>query len=134
MKDIHTDVGKLDRVGAGAAVVGEARELTAANQPEVILDGILARSGVGTKPGGVSGCAMRDTLDVSVGRVSVVLSISGGGVDQRLSWQRAIDVGSPLVLDVENGEVAGELDHSNVLGGGVEVLGVAISIDVGEKV
>ena len=134
MKDIRTYVGINGRIGAGAAVVGEVRELTAANQPEVILDSALARSGVGTKPGVVSVRAARDTLDVSVGRVSVILGIRSGGVDLCLSGRRATDVGSPLVLDVENGEVTGELDHSNVLGGGVEVLGGAISIDVGEKV
>ena len=119
MKDIHTDVGELGRVGAGAAVVGEGREFTAANQPEVILDSGLARSDVGTKPGVVSVRAARDTLDVSVGRISVVLGIRSGGVDLCLSGRRATDVGSPLVLDVENGEVTGELDHSNVLDDGV---------------
>jgi len=134
LRDIRTDIGINGRFGACAAVVDEVRESTAANQPEVTLDNTLARSGVGTKPGVVSVRAARDALDVSVARASVALGIRSGGVDLRLSGRRATDVGGPLVLDVGNGEVTGELDHNNVLDGGVEVLEGAISLDVGEKV
>ena len=55
MRDIRTDVGVyVGSISAGAVVV-EAREVIAIDQPEVVLDGALATTVVGTEPGGVSG-------------------------------------------------------------------------------
>jgi len=53
---MRTDVGVSAGASAGT-IVFEARELVAVDQPEVVLDGALARSGVGTEPGLVSGRA-----------------------------------------------------------------------------
>ena len=133
LKGIRTDVGVGIRRGAGA-VIGEARELTAVDQPEVILDDGLASSGVGTKPGPVSGRAARDTLKVSIGPPGVGLSVGSGGVELCSSGGRAADEDGPLVVYVGDGEVTGELDLSDILNGGVEALGGAVSIDVGEQV
>ena len=83
MKVILTDVGIGASISAGA-VVGEARELTAADQLEVALDSALARRGVGTEPGGVSGCAAGDTSKVGVGIGGVGLGASSGGIELRL--------------------------------------------------
>ena len=57
LEDIRTYVTVAASISAGAAVVGEARELAAADQLEVALDGALSSSGVGTEPGSVSGRA-----------------------------------------------------------------------------
>ena len=84
MKDIRTDVG-VGAGGSAGAIVGEARELMAVDQPEVLLDGVLARSGVGTEPGLVSVGAARDTKKVRVSPGSVGLSASSSGVELRLS-------------------------------------------------
>ena len=84
LKGMRTDVGVNIRRGAGA-VVGEAREFMAVDQLEVVLDGVLARSGVGPEPGLVSVCAARNTLEVRMGPAGVGLGAGGGGVELRLS-------------------------------------------------
>ena len=106
------------------------------DQLEVALDDALPSSSVGTKPGIVSGRAARVAAKVIVGRDGIGLGASSGGVELRLSECRATDEGSPLGMDVGvgNGEVTGELDLGDVLNSGVEILGTAISVDVGEKV
>jgi len=74
-----------------------------ANQPEVLLDSALARSGVGTEPGGVSGRPTRDTLKIRVSIVGIRLGARNGGVELQLSGRRATDEGSPLVVDAGDG-------------------------------
>ena len=100
----------------------------------MVLDGALARSGVGPEPGLVSVRAARDTKKVRVSPGGVGLSAGGGGVDLRLSGQRATREGSPLLVDPGGGQVTRELDLNDTLNSGVEVLRSAISIDVGEQV
>ena len=58
--------------------------MTAADQLEVALDGVLARRGVGAEPGSVSGCAAGDASDVGVGIGGVGLGTSSSGVELRL--------------------------------------------------
>ena len=60
MREIRADVG-VDAGASAGAVVLEAREATAVDQPEVVLGGAFARSGVGTEPGLVSVRAARGT-------------------------------------------------------------------------
>jgi len=104
------------------------------DQAEVALDGALASSGVGAEPGLVSVRAARNTSKIRVGPAGVGLGARGGGADLRLSGRRAADETSPLVVDAGDGEVTRELDLNDVLNSGVEVLGGAVSIDVGELV
>jgi len=47
----------------------------------VALYGALARRGVGTEPGSVSGCAARDTGNIGVGVGGVGLGASSSGVE-----------------------------------------------------
>ena len=101
-----------------AAVVGEAREITAADQLEVPLDGGHARSVVGTEPAIVPIRVARDAHDVSVGGESNALGVSNGGVELGLHDRRTV-VKGPLVVDVGDGEVARELNRSSAPNGGV---------------
>jgi len=77
---VGIDVGEDARIVAGA-VVGEARELAAADQLEVALDGPLARSGVVAEPGSISNRATRDRHKVRVGVHGIDLSAGGGSVE-----------------------------------------------------
>ena len=106
----------------------------AVDQLEVVLDGVLARSSVGTEPGLVSVRAARDALKVRVGLAGVGLCTISGGVNLQLSDRRAEDERSPLVMVAGGGEFAGELELGNVFNGGIEVLGGTVSTDVGEQV
>ena len=78
---IRTDVGVRPSIGA-AAVIGECSEIPAVDQAEVVLDDVLARVGVFTKPGGVSVRGARDTRDVSVRPGGVALGVVSGYLDQ----------------------------------------------------
>ena len=129
---MRTDVSPTTRSGAGT-VVGEAREVAAADQPEVGLHGALAGIGVGTEPGFVSVRVARDTKKVRVGLVGGVLGITSGGFYEDLLGIRAARVRFPLVVGAGDSKVTRELNPSNFLNSGVEVLGGAIRIDVGEQ-
>ena len=59
--------------------------MIAVDQTEVVLDGALARSGVGPEPGLVSVRAARDTKKVGVSPGGVGLSTSSCCVELRLS-------------------------------------------------
>jgi len=133
LKDIRTDIGVGARSGAGA-VVGEAREWVASDQPVVVPDGVLASSGVGTEPGLVSARAARDIKKIRVGPAGVGLSVSGGGVELRLSDRCAADEASSLFVGARDGKGTGEFEFSDIHNSGVEVLGGAITIDIGEQV
>ena len=106
----------------------------AVDQLEVVLDGVLARSSVGTEPDLVSVRTARDTLKVRVGLAGVGLCAISGDVKLQLSDRRAEDERSPLVVGAGDGEFTRELELGNILNGGVEVLGCTVSIDVGEQV
>ena len=122
-------------MGASATVVGEAREVVAVDQSEMVLDGGLASTIVGAEPSGVSSLTARNTLNVGVGVAGVGLGAGNGGVDLRLLGGRAADEGSPLVVDVAGDRsVAGKLGLGDIPNSGVEVLGVAVVIDVREEV
>jgi len=100
----------------------------------VALDGGLAIAVVGTEPGSVPGCGVRDTHDVRVGPIGIVFGVTGGCNNVRLLIIRAAVEGSPLAMCAGDGEVARELDPGSSLNGTVEVLGGAIGVDVGEQV
>jgi len=133
LKDIRTDVGEGVRISAGA-VVGEAQKLAAVDQLEVALDGVLARSGVGAEPGGVSDSAHRDTRKVKVGVAGINLGADSGSVDLRLPSRRTTNECGPLGVDAGDSEVAREPNLSGIFNSGEEVLGGAIRIDIGEEV
>lgn len=78
IKGVRTDVGVTAGIGASAGV-GETRELAPADPPKVILNDVLAMLGVGTEPSSISGCAARDTPEVTIGAMSVCLGVSCGG-------------------------------------------------------
>ena len=80
---IRTDVGVGARSSAGA-VVGEARELMAADQPVVFPYSVPTSGGIGTEPGPVSVRAARDPKKVRVGSGGVTLGVSSGSVELRL--------------------------------------------------
>ena len=129
-KGIRTDVSVDARSVAGAVVV-EIRELTAADQLEVVLDGVLASCNVGTEPGVVSRGAAIDSLNVSVGVVGIGLGVRGGGVEHHLLVRRATEE-NPLVVDARDGKSTREVNLSSILNGGMEMLEGAVGIDVGE--
>ena len=106
----------------------------AVDQPEVLLDGTLARSSVGTEPGLVSVRAARDTLEVRVGPTGVGLGARGSGVELRLSGCRTADEGRPFVVGAGDGKVTRKLDLNDSLNSGEEVIEGAVNIDVGEQV
>ena len=97
-------------------------------------DGALARTGVYTKPRSVSGPAARDIQKVREGITGICLSMSSGGPDLHLHLRRTADGNEPPVVGTGDSEVARELDLGDILNCGVEVVGGAISIDVGEEV
>ena len=130
---IRTDVGVGARSGTGA-VVGEARELMAADQPEVVLDDVLTSGGIGPEPGLVSVRPTRDTKKVRVSTAGVGLSVTGSGVELRLPDRRAADEAGALFVGARDGEGTGEFEFSHILDGSVEVLGSPIAINVGEQV
>ena len=74
---IRTDVGVDVSLGAGA-VVDEIQESTAVDQPEVVLDGVLASCNVGTEPGDVSSRAAIEIRNVSVSVAGIGLGVRGG--------------------------------------------------------
>ena len=100
----------------------------------MLLDAALATLVIFTEPGGVSGGSARDTFNISIGVAGIGLGVLGGGFELRLLNGRAAVVGSPLVVDAGGREVTREPDLSGIYNSGVEVLGVTISIDVGEEV
>ena len=127
--------GVSEGIGSRAgAVVGEAREVAAVDQPEVLLDGALARVSVGTEPGVVSERVPRDALNVIVRVAGVFLGVTSRGHGEHPLGIRAACEGFPLVVDAGDGEVARELNPSNILNSGAEVLGGTVGIDVGEQV
>jgi hypothetical protein len=132
LKDIRTDGGEPIRSSA-AAVVGEGGEIMTDHQFEVTPDGIQARRVVGAEPTCVPVRATRDARSVGVGVESEGLGTSSGSVELRLRGRRTAVKGGPLAIDTGDGEVTGELDHSNILNGGIQVLGGAVNIDVGEE-
>jgi hypothetical protein len=132
LEDIRTDEG-VSGVRA-AAVVAEAREITIADQLEAILDGGDARSVVGAEPVSVPVRAARDAHSISVGVESEALGASSRAVELRLHGRRtAVEAGS-FFVDAGDGEVTKELNRSSILNSGVQVLGGAVSINVGEEV
>ena len=133
VENVRTHVGEGIRLGAGA-IVGEAREPLAVDQPEVVLDDLPARLGEGTEPGLVSVRAGPESLNVRVGLSGVILGVLSGGFDDLLLGPRAGRVADPLVVGPGDGEVAGEPDLGNILNSGANILGGAISVDVGEQV
>ena len=133
LKDIRTDEGVDARSGAGA-VVGEARKLAAVDQLEAVLDGPLARSGVGAEPGNISDRAPRDIPNVPEGVFGIDLGVGSGIVELRFPGRRTTDECGPLGVDAGDSEVSRELDLSGIFNSGEEVLGGAIRIDIGEEV
>lgn len=130
---MRTDVGRAIRSGAGTAVC-ETRESVTVNQPEVVLDSVLASIGVGAEPGLVSGRGSRDTLNIRVGFAGVYLGTINGVFEEDLLEPSAVIEGSPLIADAGNSEVARERNLCDILDSGVEVLGSAVSIDISEQV
>ena len=133
MKYIRTDVS-VDVSGGTGAVVSEAREFVAVDQPEVLLNDVLASYNVGAEPGSVSRRAGRDTRNVSVGVSGISLGVRSGSSELGLPGRRAADEANSLVVDTGDGKVARDVDLSSVLNGGIDVLDGAINIDVGEQV
>ena len=131
--DVRTGVSEGIGSSAGA-VVGEAREVAAVDQPELLLDGALARVSVGTEPGVVSDRVPPNALNVIVRLAGVFLGVTTRGHAEYLLDIRATRVGFPLTVDARDGEVARELNSSNILNSGAEVLGGTVGIDVGEQV
>jgi len=129
---IRTDVGVGISLSAGA-IVGEARVLTAIHQLVMSLDSVLLSIAVGTEPASVSGRGALHARNITVGVEGIHLSPSGCVVELRLLGRRAAVEAGPLVEAAGNGEGARELNLSNTLNSGVEVLGGAISVDIGEK-
>lgn len=82
-KDILTDVSVEVSIGAGA-VIGEAREVIAADQPKVVLDGVFVIVAVGAEPRSESGGAARDTRSVRIGVGGEALGNGGGIIELRL--------------------------------------------------
>ena len=132
MKDVvRTDVSVDVSRGAGA-VVSEAREFVAVDQPEVLLNDVLASCNVGAEPGGVSRRAGRDTRNVRVGVSDISLGVRSGSSELSLPGRRAANEANPLVVETGDGKGTGEVNLSSVLNGGIDVLDGAISIDGGE--
>ena len=105
-----------------------------ADRFEVVPDGILPANVEGAEPGLVSRRGARDTINVSVGLTGVSLGAINGILEEDLFDPRAAREGSPLVVGAGDCEIARELNLSNILNCGVEVLGGAIRIDVDEQV
>lgn len=97
------------------------------------LDSVLPGRVVFTKPGGVSGRAALQTRNVTVCIESIHLCPIGRVGELRLLGRRAAVEVSPLVVAAGNGEVTGELNLSNTLNSGVEVLGGAVGVDIGKE-
>ena len=106
----------------------------AADQLVVVPDGVLTSSGVGTEPGVVSVRAARHTIKVRVSPGGVGLSVTGSGGELCLPDRRAADVTGSLFMGAGDGEGTGELEFSDILNSGVEVIGLAIATDIGEQV
>ena len=130
---MRTDVGRASRNGAGT-VISEARELVAADLPEVVFDSGPASITIGAEPGLVSARVGRHTLNVRVGCVGVGLGTFDSVVEEHLFEPFAVREGSPLIVDAGDSEVARELNICNILNSGAEVLGDAVGIDVSEQV
>ena len=97
-------------------------------------DGALARASIYTKPRSVSGPAARDIQKVREGIAGICLSMSSGDPDLHLHLRRTADGDKPPIVGTGDSKVAREVHLSNILNCGVEVVGGAISIDVGEEV
>ena len=87
-----------------------------------------------TKPRSVSGTALRGIHKVGEGFTGICLSTSSGNPELELHLRRAADGGEPPFVGTGDSKVAREVHLSNILNCGVEVVGGAISIDVGEEV
>ena len=114
-KCIRTDVGEDGRISAGTAVVGEAREIIAANRLEVAFDGALAIIGVGAEPSSVSVRAARDTGKVRISIGSTIRCVSSGCVDLRFPGRRASDECSPFAVKAGDGKVPREFNLGGIL-------------------
>lgn len=68
LEGVRTNIGVDVGLSAGA-VIGEAREVTAADQLEVVLDGAPAVIIVATEPPSISGGAARNIHNIGVGFV-----------------------------------------------------------------
>lgn len=119
---------------AQVAVVGEVRESIAVDRPEPVLDGALARIGVGTEPELVSGRDLRQRRDVIIGVVRMFLGSGSGGGNHPLVVRRAALVVTSLVVNTGDGKIARKLDLSNILNSCVEVFEGSVSVEVGEQV
>ena len=130
--DIGVNAGLVARTG-----VAEARKIAAIDQPEVGLDCVRV-IGIGyTEPGGISERARRsctETHNVIIRLAGITLGVGSGLVDLRLLDERAATVGSPLIVDAGDGECTRQVDINNIFNSGVEIIGSAISVDVGEEV
>jgi len=105
-----------------------------ADQPEVVLDGALAKISVGSEPGLVSGCSPGEAPNVGVGLAGISRGAINGILEEHPIDPSAARVGNPLVVDAGNGEATGELDLGDILNCGEEVLGCAININVSGQV
>jgi hypothetical protein len=98
----------------------------------MIHDSALAMTNGYTKPRSVSGTAVRGIHKVREGFTGICLSTSSGSPELELHLRRAADGGEPPVVGTGDSEVARKVHLSNVLNCGVEVVGGAIGVDVGE--
>lgn len=98
----------------------------------MILDDILVFSVGCTKPGNVSGRVARETLKIRVGIVGILLGAGDDCADLQLPGERAADELGPLVVDAGDSKVTREFECGESLYSGIEVLGGAITIEVGE--
>ena len=120
LKVIRTNVGVRASSGAGA-VVGKARELMTADQPEVCLDGVFVISIGDTEPDIISRRAMRVgyTRNVRVGPDGIALGAGSCVSDRLLPVRRAADVGSSFVVGTGDSKGTREVNHSNIRNSGV---------------
>jgi len=133
LENIRTDIS-VEVVSSAGAVVGETREVAAADQLEVDLDGAPAAVVVATEPPRISGGAVRDIHNVGVGFVGEALGIIGGSIDLRLLVGRAAIEASSFVVGAGDSEVTREFDLRSPLNNGFEMLGSTTGVDVDEEV
>ena len=100
----------------------------------MVQDSGPTSTGIGTEPGHVPGCTSQGIRNVSGGTPSIVLGVTGGGVELRhLVGRAAVGVG-PLVVGARGGEVTRELDFGGIPISGVDVPDVIVLVDDGEAV
>ena len=103
----------------------------------MIHEELLANKTEPAEPGAISGRPSPEKLEVIVGVDSIDLGTEGGHSENLCLVRRAAyERGHiPPVVDLPgDGEVARELNLSDIINGRVEVLEGAISIDVREKI